>query len=658
MASVWIPLAIAVAALAIRLPNLGWGLPDIEEEALPMKKGLDLWGWASGRIEWNPHTAGWPSLSFYVHLLIQHLHFAVGRMLGVFGDRGDYFVAAWLDPGPLLLISRGLAAAAAAAVAGLGARIAASLSGGAAALLVGGLLAASPLLVEYGQTVTPDILLALFAALAVHRILAIQRTGARADYLWAGVWIGLGISSKYTPVLLLPAVWAAHALRQLGRGAPRRHGLLLESLAAAVAAFALTSPFVVLDLATLVRDVGFQTLHMTGGHFGQARPGVVTYVLDVLGPGLGWGGFLAGVAGLALGARRFRGPYLVLAACVVPYYLGLALLQTQFPRYMLPLLLPLALGVAGLVSELEARLTAGAARRAALVLLAAIVLAPAAIGTWRYHQDRGRPSTHQLANQFLRQLPQGGAAAIAAEVLSVSLPTARWASEFDPATLSRLSTPQRRRLLERPLFDVSYLPMYTVQPEMSAFYYDLRHLAAFDYVVITDAVRNRYLADSARFAAQVGFYRDLERLAPAAARFAPGPEARGPEIRVYQVPPGLAAALERERGIRNVSHDPAVSGPLNPPDYMRFIEAVARAAHAHGRWATAARYYQALLDAGGEGAFTPRQWLSLTRMLAQLRERSGEPREAVRLYEAYLARAPGDTAAARALTALRSRAGR
>ena len=61
---------LALLGLLLRLPHLDWGLPDLPEEALPMKKALDMWGWNTGQLRLDPQTAGWPSLSFYVHLLV------------------------------------------------------------------------------------------------------------------------------------------------------------------------------------------------------------------------------------------------------------------------------------------------------------------------------------------------------------------------------------------------------------------------------------------------------------------------------------------------------------------------------------------------------------------------------------------------------------
>src|SRR5438132_10780736 len=185
-------LALVALALLVRLPHLGWGLPEIEEEALPMKQALAMWGWDSGRLTLDPGVAGWPSLSFYIQLALQHLHFWVGRMFGAFASRDDYFVSYWLDNGPILLVARAAAVVATVGIVWCAARLARRLAGVEAGIVVGGALALSPLLIAYAQMVTPDLWVALFAALAVARSVAIQPDGRPADYVSAGVWSGHG----------------------------------------------------------------------------------------------------------------------------------------------------------------------------------------------------------------------------------------------------------------------------------------------------------------------------------------------------------------------------------------------------------------------------------------------------------------------------------
>lgn len=626
-------LALAIAAVLVRLPHLGWGLPEVEEEAMPMKHALAMWGWESGRLGLDPFTAGWPSLSFYVHLLVQHLHYTVGRLTGMFSNRDDYFVASWLDMGPLLLLARSVAVAATAGVVWCGARLARRLAGPEAALLSGGLLALSPMLVEYAQLVTPDALVALFAALAVGRIVEIQERGAAADYVWAGIWIGLGISSKYTPVLLLPALFVAHALQTRAGGITGARRLFegkpwLGVLAAGLA-FAATSPFLLLNLPRMLHDVGQQTVHMTQGHFGaSAVPAPIEYFVGVLPSALGWAGLVLSLAGLAWASVRVRGPWLVLAACLIPYYVGLAALKTQFPRYLLPLLMPLAVGLGGAVLALRSgpRLREGRARAIVLGLVALATLLPAGLATWRYHVEKARPSAAHLANRFFLDDPARTRAHIAAELLGLSLPTARTRDALPDGLLGRLTPSQRQRLSRRPLFDVEFLPMYTVQPELSDFYYDLRHYVDYDYVAVSQAIRDRYRADPTRFPSQTRFYDDLERYGSLAARFGPGQGARPPEVRLYRIAPEGAAALLRDRGPLELDFARISRGPLAIADFMMFVEGVARAAYARGDWAMAARYYRPMWEAAPRSGMPEAQQAALGRLMADLESRAaGRP---------------------------------
>jgi dolichyl-phosphate-mannose-protein mannosyltransferase len=608
-------LILATIAVVVRLPHLGWGLPELGEEALPMRKALDMWNWPDP-VNLDPRTAGWPSLSFYAHLLLQHLHYWVGRVLGTFSDRNDYFVAAWLDLSQLAIVSRAFDVLLAGAVVWLGAHLARRLAGPRGALLAGGLLALSPLLIEHSQLIEPDMLVAFFAALAVVKIVDIQQRGRLSDYLWAGAWIGLGISSKYTPILLLPAVFVAHALR-----APGRDGRAIEPwLAAALAAvaFAFTSPFVLLEGGVLARDLAIQTLHMTGGHFGQgAVSGFVFYPVQVLGPGLGWTGFVLATAGLAWTAWTKRGPWLALAACVAPYFLGLALLRTQFPRYMLPLLMPLAVGVAGLAAMVSERWPRHATWIAAA--LGVIALGPAADGAWRYHAEIGRPTTQSLANRYLRGLAPRENPHVLAEVLSVSLPTPRTTGSVSPVLLNALTTDQRRRVAARTLYDIDFMPMYSVQPWMSAPYYDLRHAVAHDYVVTSASIHDRYRADSLRYATQMGFYRDLDHYGTLVRSFGAADGARGPEVRFYRIAPESGAALMRARGELRLDSTTVRPDSLIVPDWVSFTEAVGRAARARGDRAMAERYYAAAYDAATRAGMSGSRVAAIERVLEELR---------------------------------------
>jgi hypothetical protein len=619
-------LALIALALLVRLPHLGWGLPEVEEEALPMKQALTMWGWDSGHGTLDPGVAGWPSLSFYLQLTLQHLHYWVGRILGIFANRDDYFVAWWLNNASVLILARLSAALATVGIVWIAFRLARRLAGIEAALMVGGLLVLSPLLIEYSQLVTPDVWVALFSALAVARIVAIQQRGETSDYVWAGIWIGLGISSKYTPVLFLPAFFAAHVLRAPRPGASSIARRKLASFVApqpwlgvlaAGAAFAVTSPFVLLNLPVLIRDVQHQTMHMTQGHFGVTnRPAAIEYLIGVLAPALGWAGLALSIAGLVWACVRFGGPWLAIAACIVPFYLGLSLLKTQFPRYVLPLLMPLAMGLAGLVAALREHAIVRPRLRFAAAALALVTLAPVAVSAWKYHVEKARPSATHLADAMFEKTPALQHAHIASEILALSLPTALTLDAFPAGLLARLTPEQQQRLKAKPVYDVEFIPMYAVQPEMSAFYYDLRHYVAYDYIVISESMRNRYRTDPERFATQLGFYRDLDHYARLVQSYGAAQNARPPDVFVYQMTPDSAAALLRARGPKPL--DPALLATLAGNDFMVFVEGVARAAYARGDWRMAADYYRLLWQAGPRGGMAPEQRDALGRLISQI----------------------------------------
>lgn len=610
--------AVAVACLAvlIRLPHLDWGLPQIEEEALPLKKAFAMWGWNEGRLQLDPRTAGWPSLSFYVHLLLQHLVYWIGRAGGVFADRLDFYLLQ-RDLTPLVLAGRALGVAAAGMVAALGVKLGQRLAGGAwglfAGLLAGGALAVNSLLYAESRLITPDILLTLLAALAVVRLVDIREQGRLRDYVWAGIWIGLGTSAKYSPILLVPALYAIHLLRRRAEAAAapdnRPPGDWLAALglgdrrlyAAALAcalAFVATSPFLLLDLTVFKRDFLVQIMHLSEGHFGHEDRGwrSLYYLRHVLGPAFGWPGLLTAAAGLLWAAVRRRGLWLVPAICLLCLALGLGLLSTQFDRYMLPLLLPLGLGIAAAAAWLAERLRARSrpANLIAAALLALLVLAPAARTTAVIGRTQAAPSTLEQARQYIMDELAEPGLIFAMESYSPQLPLGSRSELAAQEAFARLSADQQRKLLGDRSFEVLFIPLYTMNVELAAFYYDARHYLPLDIIVTSGAVRERYERWPERFQRQNAFYRDLDRHAQLLRVFEPGPRAAGPEIRIYRPTPAGREQLLRERGPLTGDFYREFCPQLHKPHFHAFLAQLARHAYDRQQYALADLYYRAL----------------------------------------------------------------
>lgn len=451
-ASAALGLALAVAlAVALRAWRLRQGLPDFLDEAIPLKEALEMWGWETGRTDLNPRFFHYPTLSIYLHFLLQKLTFAAGWLLGRFASPADYRLLYEIDPSGVVIAARALSFAADALTVAAVWRAAERLRAGAglpAALLA----AASPTLIETARAVHADTIMAALLAWAVERMLAWRQEGRRDQLLAAVALTGLAAGAKYTAgLLVLPLGWVvaerALAERALAERAPARgargaggagggaaagsaagtasgpprglasrlppglaRGLGRAALAAAgaLAAFLLSSPYVALDFGGFWRDFAYEGRHMAAGHLGALdRTGAAYYGRRLLvepGPL----GLLLALSTLAW--LRRPGPARGAAACVwlalAPQLAALAAFRMEAARYLLPAL-PLAAALAAAGGK--AALAAGAARLAgirrparrlaALALWAALLLPT--LGAGLRAAAAGRDTTQQQARRWL-----------------------------------------------------------------------------------------------------------------------------------------------------------------------------------------------------------------------------------------------------------------
>src|SRR5262245_29065555 len=89
---------IAALACAIRSWHIGWGLPEIFEEATPFTVAWRLWNWGSPGLDLNPHFFNYPALTFYLNFLLQAIHFGAGRLAGAYADIAAFGQAYAADP--------------------------------------------------------------------------------------------------------------------------------------------------------------------------------------------------------------------------------------------------------------------------------------------------------------------------------------------------------------------------------------------------------------------------------------------------------------------------------------------------------------------------------------------------------------------------------
>jgi len=583
--------AIVVTALALRAWRLREGLPDFLDEAIPFKQALEMWGWDTGRPDFNPHFFNYPTFAIYLHFLVQKLFYAAGALTGRFANPNDFRLLVETDPTWPVVAARLLGFAADAVSVWMAWRLGERLRRGAgapAALLV----ALSPTLIATARAIHVDSVMTALAAAAVERLLAWRQEGGRHRLAAAVVLTGLAAGAKYTAGgLVLPLAWV------LWERAGWR-GLRLWPLlaAAALAVFVLSSPWVALDFGRFWTDFWSERLHMSEGHLGvQDHTGALYYM-----KGLWTDPGPVAVLLLLLSLVRLRrggptrGAAVTLWLALLPLLAGLLTFRMEADRYLAPVLLLAApLAAAAALDAIPRGRPGGAARRplrALALLLPVALLLPTLAGGLRAAWS-GRDSTQQQARRWCEANLVGGELlvqeAFGAELLTPfdveRTRRARWFGAADDAA--------RARFLARRTFRAVWLPMaasgrlevafarddapplrLTVFPRATDFnqtFYDPRLLDGVDYLLVSGAVRRRYAADPARYPAQNALYARLAATAPEVARFTPGHGVVGPEIVIHRLGEPFW------RGLR--SEAPPLDlfwwARLVPTDYRREVEA-------------------------------------------------------------------------------------
>jgi mannosyltransferase len=257
---------------------------------------------------------------------------------------------------------RSLSAAAGVATVPIAYLIGVELRGRRAGLWAAALVAVNPMMLWYSQEARAYALVALFGALSVLYWLRAERSGARRDVVWWGVWSGLALGTHYFVVFPI----AAEALMLL-----RRRGLR-----ASLGGLAILSGFTIAVAPVAIHQMSLGHADWIGnfglGHrlWETAATFVTGETGDIIGrperPWLAFVPLFLSLAGLALLLRRQAGrerraaarPLLLFAAGIgIPVALALIEASKDFvlARNLIPALVPLLAAVGIAVSSPASR---------------------------------------------------------------------------------------------------------------------------------------------------------------------------------------------------------------------------------------------------------------------------------------------------------------
>jgi hypothetical protein len=383
---------------------------------------------------------------------------------------------------------------------------------GARVALIGAALSAMyPLAVSHAQMVRSDNIAVFFGALALWLCLRVYDRPTVPNQLWAGLAIGLAISTRYFMVALVPVLLAANILA-LSRDASQGRAVVRASLAAGAGlvmvavTFAATTPYFFLDFKAAWAGVSGEARGTHLGHDGLSPPENALWYLRAAIPSvITWPQAALVAVAVGLVFLRRRPEQLLLLGFAVIYLAGISLSGLHWKRWIIPILPVLALLVAYAIAEVAGWLSGRL--RASMMPQLAVVLAAVAVAAWPGHQvvlqdiRHSRDSTRILAREWiLENIPAGS----------------RLAEEWYTA----------------PSLGGSQLDVYTTR------YLDERSLdeyrqEGYQYLVVSSSVYGRYFAEPERSPETVAFYRELFAEANLLQRFVPSSTRGGPEIRIY-----------------------------------------------------------------------------------------------------------------------------
>jgi 4-amino-4-deoxy-L-arabinose transferase-like glycosyltransferase len=396
-------LFILVAAAALRIYGLKWGLPgSLHAYSYHPDEFLTV-NAAFGRVyvghSLDPGIYTYPSLFIYLSALAM----AVGFGYGAGPELASVYFAA-----RVVTVLMGIGAVAVTWWAG---RVLFRREVGLVAALILGI---APLHAQHSHFATVDVPSTFFVAATLGLAGLVMVRGSWRDYALAGVTAGLAAGTKYNAGLVLVAPIAAGLLRSDAEKRRWKPAMLAAMVACAAAAFVLSTPGSVINTGHFLGGLLYEVRHAAAGHglvFAGTGNGFIYTFASSLWHGLGAPLAVLFVVSVAWAMIRRDRPAIILLAFVAPYYILISLSQVRFARYALPLYPAVSIIVAWAALDIYDRL-----RRArpgkwpglAWVLVCVAVVAATLCYTIALDSLFGRPDPRdQAARWILAHVPMG-----------------------------------------------------------------------------------------------------------------------------------------------------------------------------------------------------------------------------------------------------------
>jgi hypothetical protein len=347
-------------AFLIRLPGIGWGLPNEfhnqsyhpdEQVIFTFSTGIDI---GQGRFLPGDYHYG----SLYLTLLS-----IAGKVIsGYGGGVGLTEASLWAFIGKVDLAGRLISALAGAGTALVVFLFLRRRTGMLGSLAGAALIALAPAFVVHSRFQTVDVLATFLLALSLYYSSLLIPAESDPD-AWkgkfirlsvlAGLFAGLSAGTKYTGILALVGLYVCGSIS----GRPEKAKALLLGTVAALVAFIVSTPGAIFDQKNFIRDFRYEMIHTSTGHdllFVNVGSGFLYHIVNLV-AGISPILFVLALIGVGISLWQRQRWIWGLAAFSLLYYLLIGRAEVLFLRYTFPLYLILAIGFGWWMGECHAK---------------------------------------------------------------------------------------------------------------------------------------------------------------------------------------------------------------------------------------------------------------------------------------------------------------
>ena len=510
----------------LRLYQISWGLPDLYEEATPLRIAWQFWNWGKAGLDFNPKFFNYPALTFYIQFVAQMINYGVGHLFGAYPNLETFgttltssavtarFVNVLFDCGTIIVVYL----------------IAKEISNKRVALIAAVVAAINPSHIIHSHLIEVDPGLTFFGTLSLLFIFRIYYQPKLKWYLLAGLCIGLASSAKYTGAFLILVLVGVHLLKsstfeQAWQSFKERYLIFALGLSAVV--FFTLNPYIILNWEQFKQDFSFEQYHVSYGHLGvvSSKSTIGYYLGDVLPWSFGWVFSLGILATIIYILFRREKKDLLLLIYPFIYLLIVSTWAMRAERYILPIFPALILigsvgigrfteWVVGYIQRQKKDNISPSSSLSNIILICAgllIVIQPA-MNNYQYLRSIGLPDTRAITNDWIQKNLKPGSA-IATGPYGIVLPD---------STYSILS-----------------IPFLAIESERVVPFYDPRWYEDFDILVTSSFDRDRYMLEPKRYEEFLQFYDSLKTRWKLAFKIEPSEFQGGPSFWLYRCPDSL-----------------------------------------------------------------------------------------------------------------------